>query len=223
MILPDRNSPLFRFMIAAFGLLVVAGSILLFMHRPRISEQRVRERVVATMQRESRESFLVTGSLDLTVTLTRQNTKVLLPGLLDLSLGEARTTVQVPGRVYYGFDVRKIRANDIHLRGDTVVLRVPAPSLLSVDVNLSELRVQTSKGWLRTRASVLETEREAVRNLNSAFARQAAEYISASTQPRVNTARALEVMLRPPLAAAGLRTPYFRFALGQQIQLESAR
>jgi len=36
----------------------------------------------------------------------------------------------------------------------------------------------------------------------------------------VNTARALEAMLRPPLKAAGVDTPRFRIRVGEQLVLQ---
>ena len=52
-----------------------------------VSEERVREHIIATVQSEARQSFLVTGSLDITATTTIENSRDLLPRLLDINLG----------------------------------------------------------------------------------------------------------------------------------------
>jgi hypothetical protein len=206
---------------AGLGVGVVALVLVIAMLKSwRISQEEVRERIVATIQSEARQSFLVTGSLDVTATTTFESTKTFLPGVLNLDMGTSRATVQVPGRAFYGFDVRAISAKDIELRGDTVLMTVPKPRLLSVDANLQELKIMTDKGWLRTPNSVDAVERSALRHIDSALANQAAAHVANSAQPLVNSARALEEMLRPPLAAAGLKTPVFRFRMGQDLQLD---
>jgi hypothetical protein len=216
--LTTRNA---RIITAAALLAMTIGSLLVVRYGARrISPQKIRERVVATIQSEARESFLVTGSLQITATTTVENTRTFLPGILNLDLGTASASVQVPGTAYYGFDVRKLDARTIRVSGDTIEMDVPAPQLLSVDANLSEMQVQTDKGWLRTPASVDKVERTAIRNIQNALARQAADYIANNTQPYVNTAHALEKTLRPALVAAGVRQPVFRFKLGERLLME---
>lgn len=188
--------------------------------RKHISQAHIQERVVATIQSEARASFLVTGTLDITATTTIENTKTFLPGLLNVDLGTSRATVQVPGRAYYGFDVRKLDAKRIKLHGDTVDITVPQPELLSVDANLQELRVWSQQGWLRTPASVDAVERMATRRLDNALSHQAATHVANSAQPRVNTAQALEKMLAPPLIAAGIKRPVFHFRIGDHLFMD---
>jgi hypothetical protein len=216
--LTTRNT---RIITAVALLAMTLGSLLVVRYGARrISPQQIRERVVATIQSEARESFLVTGSLQITATTTVENTRTFLPGILNLDLGTASASVQVPGTAYYGFDVRKLDARRIRISGDTIEMDVPAPQLLSVDANLSEMQVQTDKGWLRTPASVDKVERTAIRNIQNALARQAADYIANNTQPYVNTAHALEKTLRPALVAAGVQRPVFRFRLGERLLME---
>ena len=206
---------------AGMGVVLIALFLVIAMLNSwRISQEEVRERIVATIQSEARQSFLVTGSLDITATTTFESTKTFLPGVLNLDMGTSRATVQVPGRAFYGFDVRAISGKDIELRGDTVLMTVPRPRLLSVDANLQELKIMTDKGWLRTPNSVDAVERSALRHIDAALANQAANHVANSAQPLVNSARALEEMLRPPLAAAGLKTPVFRFRMGQDLRLD---
>ena len=59
----------------------------------------LRSTLFATLTRESPEAFLVTGRLEMTVTTRVANSKVLLPGWVDLDLGTTRATVRVPGTV----------------------------------------------------------------------------------------------------------------------------
>lgn len=215
------NSRKTRIITAATLLIVALGALFVVRFAVRrISPEQIRERLFATIQSEARESFLVTGSLQITATTTIENTKSFLPGILDLSLGTSRARVQVPGTAYYGFDVRNVSAKNIRIIGDTIEMDVPVPVLKSVDANLQEMDVQTDKGWLRTPASVDAVERTAVRRIQGALARQAAHYIANNTQPHVNTAHALEKMLRPALVAAGMKQPVFRFRVGEKLTLE---
>lgn len=210
--------------LAAGGLLVVL--ILLFLIAAlrdvarRIAPEEIRQRVVATIQSEAKESMLITGSVDLTATVTIENAKTLLPGVLDIGLGTSRATVQVPGRAYYGFDVRSINDEDIVIRADTVYIDVPPPSVLTVDANLQQMRIWSEKGWLRSSQSVQSVERTAIQRIDNALARQAAAYVSNSAQPRVNSAEAIRRMVQPVLAAAGITDPIFQFQLSERLRLE---
>jgi hypothetical protein len=65
-----------------------------------------------------------------------------------------------------------------------------------------------------------EVRKRALAGVRGAFRAQADARISTATQPRVNTARALEKMLRPPLAAAGLEDPSFRIRVGDRLSLQ---
>jgi hypothetical protein len=198
----------------------IAGLLLVRVTVRRIAPERIRESVIATIQSEAKESFLITGSLTITATTTISNSRIFLPGILDFNLGTSRARVQVPGVAYYGFDVRKFDPKQIRITGDTIEIDVPKPQLLSVDANLKELQVWTEKGWLRTPASVDEIELTAIRRLDGALARQAASHVANSAQPHINSAHALEKMLRPVLSAMGLKKPIFKFHIGERLVLE---
>jgi hypothetical protein len=188
--------------------------------RPRISEEELQRGVVATIQRESKASFLVTGELEIVATTSVQNTRRVLPQLLDFSLGTSTARIQVPGRAHYGFDVRKLQAPQIQLAGDTIVIRVPQPEVFSVEPNLSAMQVWTEKGWARTGTSVRRAERSAMALINSALMRQAKIHVASSTQPHVNTAEALQVLLTPIVKTFGIDDPVFRFRIGERIIVE---
>jgi hypothetical protein len=49
---------------------------------------------------------------------------------------------------------------------------------------------------------------------------QAERHLETSVQPAVNTAEALQALLTPPLQAAGLEAPRFRFRVGPDLTLE---
>lgn len=205
---------------ASLALLVILLLLAVRLVRLGVIRDRARESVVATIQREAEESFLVTGSLDLTATTTIENTRLLFPGALDINLGTSRATVQVPGRAFYGFDVRALKAEHVEIRKDTVWVTVPEPTLLSVAANLEQLRVWSRQGWLRTPASVRTAEQSALRRVQAALDQQAAQHVRTSVQPHLNSARALEKMLTPVVQAAGLRKPVFRFQIGRRLIME---
>jgi hypothetical protein len=188
--------------------------------RPRISEEELQQGVVATIQRESKASFLITGELDIVATTSVQNTRRVLPQLLDFSLGTSTARIQVPGRALYGFDVRKLQAHQIRLAGDTIVMQVPQPEVFSVEPNLTEMQVWTEKGWARTGTSVRSAERSAIALVNGALMRQAKIHVASSTQPHVNTAEALQALLTPIVKTFGINDPVFRFRIGERIILE---
>jgi hypothetical protein len=188
---------------------------------PAFTEEDVRESVITTIQREAEASFLVTGTLDITATTSVENTREILPQILDISLGTSKATVQVAGRAFYGFDVRNLKAAQIRVSGDTLVeIDVPKPEVYSVEPNLSDLRVWTERGWARSPASTQRAERRAVALLNGALMRQARVHVEQSVQPQVNTARALKELLAPPLRSVGMENPVFRFRIGERIVME---
>ena len=214
-----RFTPIALLLVAVFA----AGLFLSpFAHLPRLSEEAVRQTVVATITREAPASFLVTGTLDLTASVTMASEKTLLPGILNLDLGTTTATVRAPGRATYGFDVRALRPENIQLEGDSiVVVTLPALQVLSVEPDLSRLDVQTRAGWARLESSSgRRMEQAALAQLNAAMRRQAAMHLEgASVQPRVNTAQAMEAMLRPAFTALGHPGLRLRFQIAPSLVL----
>ena len=210
--------------LATAGGLLILGLIIVIMAlrevAKRAAPEEIRERIVATIQSEAVASLLVTGSIDLTATVTIENAKTLLPGVLDFNLGTARATVQVPGRAFYGFDVRELRRDKIEIRGDTIWIVVPQPRVISVDANLNELRVWSDKGWLRSNQTLQSVERTAIQRVDNTLARQAARYVSTAAQPRVNSAEAIRRVVQPVLVASGIHDPVFKFDLSERLKLE---
>lgn len=200
------------------------------------SEATVRRTVITTVEEESPASFLVTGTLDLHVEVAIDSAEYLTPdwltsmlkmtqpGSLALLQGQSRTQVRVPGRVSYGFNVRDVAAEQIHLLEDDVVqVELPSLSVHSVEPNLSRLEVNMSnEGWMRLFPSETneQVRGQALSAVESAFREQAQRRLDSSTQPRVNTARAMEAMLRPALQAAGLSSPRFQIHVGDRLTLQ---
>lgn len=212
------------------GILLTVSVSLWWAQRP--SPSQVRKTVLSTMQEEAPASFLVTGTLKMQVTVRIDSSQYATPdwltyvlaqgnsGVLALLKGHSQTEVQVPGRVSYGFDVRSVSADMVRIQRGTVVLDLPELALHSIEPDLSRLRVRTkTEGWMQ----VFDTEvPEAVRKralgeVREAFRTQAQARIASGTQPRVNSAQALERMLTPSLKAAGIDNPRFRIRIGDQL------
>ena len=187
---------------------------------PQVSETEVRSLIHTSIQREAEESFFVTGSLDVTTTAIVDNTRIILPDVLDLRLGTTRATVRAPGRVSYGFDVNELQEEMIHVSENIVSIQIPRLQIYSAEPDLTQLEVETDVGWARLPESARSAERRAVAELNAALRRQGETHLSNAMQPRVNTARALEQLLMPVLRATGIQNPELRFELGEGVLLE---
>lgn len=200
------------------------------------SEATVRRTVITTVQDEAPASFLVTGTMDVSVTVRVDSSQFLTPSWLTYLLektqpsalalvqGGSETRVRVPGTVSYGFDVRALTPRMITVEGnDWVGVALPTLSVHSVEPNLAKLEVSTqTSGWMRVLPSDMPeaVRMQALGSVKEAFRTQAGRRIASATQPRVNTARALEAMLRPPLQAAGVDTPRFRIRVGEDLVLQ---
>ncbi len=205
--------------------LVLAAMVGLWSWRPlgpHLTEETVERTVVTTVQREAAASFLVTGVLEVAATSTVRNTEVFLPGLLDWPLGTAESTVRVPGRVYYGFDVEQLEGGAVEVGPEGVVtVRLPELRVQSVEPELRRMEVQTSAGWTRLHDDAARrVERAAIRRVQQGLEAQGAQHLRTATQPRINTARALEAMLRPAFEAAGFDDVRLRIRIDEQLVLE---
>ena len=187
-----------------------------------VTEEDVETAVVTTLQREAPASFYVTGTLDLTATTRVANTKVFMPRWVGLSLGTSAATVRLPGRALYGFNISALDSQDIQLHEDgRVDIRLPQLSVYAVDPNLSEMEVRSSQGWSRALDnSERDVQDEAVRIAEDALTKQAEAHLSDSDQPAINTARALQKLLRPVLQAAGVENPRISIRLGPDLVIE---
>ncbi|HSJ12781.1 MAG TPA: DUF4230 domain-containing protein [Longimicrobiales bacterium] len=203
---------------------VVAGLLTLLQRRPRLTETTARQLVTTTLQRESREAFVVTGTLEIATTTRVRSTTRLLPGILDVSLGTTQSTVRVPGRVSYGVAIPELDARAIRVYGDTVELQLPPPAVYAVEPILDQMEVRTESGWLEVRGSAREeVERRAIALIRGAMRAQAERHLQDSDQPAINTAEALHELLRPVFQSAGLRNPVFRFRLTEALTYTADR
>jgi len=64
-----------------------------------------------------------------------------------------------------------------------------------------------------------QVRRDALSRVEATLRRQAEARLASSTQPRINTARALQAMLKPALQSAGIEDPEFRFRIGGDLVL----
>jgi hypothetical protein len=202
-------------------LVAVGAAYLLWWNPPRIDEQRIRETVYTSIQREAGASFYVTGTLDVATTTVVDNTRVLFPDMIGISLGTTRATVRVPGRVSYGFDVGLLTPDMIRVIGDVVEVEVPPLSVHAAEPDLSALDVETSLGWARMPASAQRAERAAIAHLVNALRQQGEAHLASSNQPKVNTARALEQLIVPVLLGTGVPVTRLRIHLGDGLIVES--
>ncbi len=208
-----------------FGALIVIviGMSMLFRAAPdlpRISETQVHDAIQAAVRAEADTAFLITGYVDLSAAARSINTRVLLPNLLDISLGTTTATVRLPGRVAYGFDVEGLTPEMIRAYGDTIEVELPIVRIFSVEPDLSRLEVETRTGWARAATTAQQAERRAVQLLGEALRQQGEAYLQGSAQPNVNTARAIRRIAGPVVVALGIAEPHFRIYLGEGLLLE---
>ena len=208
--------------VLVIGLIGVALGLWWQWNSTRVSEEKVRRAVVTTLQQETPASFYVTGTLQLTAATTVRSTKTLLPDLLDFSMGTTEASVRLPGRVSYGFDVRKLQGEDIRLLEDGVVeVTLPPLAIHAVAPRLSEMEVKTDVGWARLyQSSGRRVEQKAIKVAEKALRQQARQHLDTSAEPQVNTARAIKKMLTPILQAAGVEDPRFRIRIGPEIVMQ---
>lgn len=214
--------------------LLLAAAVALWQQGP--SNATVRRTVVTTIQDEAPASFLVTGTLDMSVTVRVDSAQFITPDWLTTVLAYARppalallqggadTKIQVPGTVSYGFNVDSLSPSMVSVKeGGAVELKLPSLSVHSVDPKLTRLEVRTrTSGWMQLLPSNTpdSVRAEALAAVEEAFRDQAEQRIDSATQPRVNTARALKATLRPPLKAAGISSPRFRVRIGPELVMQ---
>ena len=186
--------------------------------RPRLTEETARSVVTASLQRESRQSFVVTGALDIIVSTRVRHSRRLLPGMIDLEISSTESNVRAPGRVSYGFPASELKPEAIEVAGDTIVVRVPDPRVYSVEPDLARMEVETRSGWLKLDAdAAAEVQQRATALVQTALRNQAQRHLHDSEQPRINTAATLHDILLPAFRASGVRDPIFRFIINEQL------
>lgn len=207
------------------ALIVVVGlAAVLWVGRPRFSTERVRDAVVTTIRAEAPASDLVTGRVSLSA---RREIRDLgrfswLPAWLDLpgvNFLDAEARVAIQGDALYGFDVRQLSAEMIEVHPDGLVeVTLPPLRVVAVEVDLARMEMASKEGVFRSGAG-RQLEREALAELQDVLREQAERHLETSVQPGVHTAQALQAMLTPPLRAAGLEQPRFRFRVAPDLVL----
>lgn len=187
-----------------------------------LSHEELADLTHTTIQREIAAAFVVTGELEVTATTRVRNTRTLLPGLLDVDLGTTSASVRVPGRVIYGFDVAALTRDRIHVREDGIVeIRMPDPRVYAVEPALSQIEIETERGWARLSPETMEQVRDrAIALIEESLRAQGTAHLERSMQPRINSAQAIAAVLRPALVAAGVESPTFRFILDESLTWE---
>lgn len=221
---PRRSRPAITPTVLVALLAIVIAAIMLIQRLPRLtlSHDELGDLVHATLQREVPAAFLVTGELQVTASTRVRNTKTLLPGLLDVDLGTTSAAVRVPGRIIYGFDAAALGRDDITVYEDGVILiTLPEPRVFAVEPSLSEMEIETRRGWARlSRETEQQVRERAIELVENTLRAQGARHLETSTQPRINSAQAIAAILRPAFVAAGIDDPVFRFVVGPSLTWE---
>jgi hypothetical protein len=200
---------------------------------------RVQRTVITTVQEEAQASFYVTGTLEMGATVSVDSSAYLTPdwltvvlrntnpAMVPLTRGSTTATVRIPGRVSYGFRVQNLTPEMIDVSEDgTIGVTIPALEIHSVEPDLTQLEVRTaSEGWMRLFGSDTHTDvrDKALAGVEGAFRAQARRHLDTATQPRTNTARALQTLLRAPIEAAGIPDPQFRIRIGDDLVLSGGQ
>ena len=215
------------------GGMVVATALIWWLGGP--TQATVQRTIVTTIQQETPASTLITGRLSITTTVAVDSTSPVTPTwltsviqttqpqLMSFTLGTASAKIRVPGTVSYGFDVRQLTPEMIRLVEDDIVeVRLPSLDVQSVEPDLQRMEMQTvSSGWMKMFTGDMEEDvrKDALSEVVDAFRAQAEARINSTSQPGINTARALQSMLTPPLRAAGVENPRFRFRIRDDLVL----
>ena len=176
------------------------------------TEEDVRTLVQTRIESEAAEGFVVTGRLS--STLSGSSARRWRLRILDIETGRAEVSVRVPATMTYGFSLDAFDADAIRFREDGVVeVVLPPLSVFSVEPQLEDADVDIDvTGQARLTPSLTErTVEQTLHQVRPALRRQAEEHLQTSSQPRVNSARALRRVLASPLEAAGVDLDAVRF------------
>ena len=194
--------------VAAVGVALGAGDA--------VTEEDVDAAVLTALQSEAAEGFVVTGRL--TSSLSGQSARRQRLRVLNIETGRSTVRVDVPATMTYGFSLDSFDADDVRFReGGLVEVTLPPLSVFSVEPELERANVDIeATGGARLSPAITErTLEQTLRRVRPALRAQAEAHLRDSSQPRVNSARALRRVLTPPLEAAGvdLGAVRFRFVL----------
>ena len=190
--------------IVALGVAIGRGGVL--------TEEDVDAAVLTALQAEAAEGFVVTGRL--TSSLSGSSARRQRLRVLNIETGRSTVRVDVPATMAYGFSLDDFDADDVRFReGGTVEVTLPPLSVFSVEPELERANVDIeARGGARLSPEITErTLEQTLRRVRPALRAQAEAHLRDSSQPRVNSARALRRVLAPPLEAAGVDLDRVRF------------
>lgn len=176
----------------------------------------VRMEILAQIESEAAEGFVVTGRLS--STLSGSSARRWRLRILDIETGRAEVGVRVPATMTYGFSLDDFGADDVRFLEDGIVeVVLPPLEVFSVEPELEEADVMIEQSGVgRITPSLTEqTIEQTLRQVRPALRERAERHLETSEQPAVNSARALRRVLSTPLEAAGvdLGDVRFRFVL----------
>lgn len=177
-----------------------------------LTEDQIQEAVRVGIEAEAAEGFVVTGRL--ASTLERSSTRRWRIRLLDIETGRTTVDVRVPATMTYGFSLDRFAADDVRFRDDGVVeVVLPPLEVFSVEPQLerAEVDIEVSGQARLTPTQTERTVETTLRRVRPALREQAEAHLRDSSQPRVNSARALRRVLATPLEAAGVDLAAIRF------------
>jgi len=201
-------------------LILFAAGIFFFLQKTQWTQEELRSSIITKVESESPESFLVTGSLEISADITEEsNRSFIIPVLfmpVPVNMGTTTTQLKIPGKVAYGFNVRDLKPEDISVAIDGVIeVDLPELSTFSVEAHLDQAEIETEVGWARMHSKSGQVQEEkALARVNETLRNQANAVLENSQQPQINTAEALQAMLLPVVQALGIDNPQFRFKLG---------
>ena len=217
--MPDPAAPrlrrLPRLLAVAVAVLLVAVAVLgwaVVRQGGLVTEDEVRSAVRTGIEAEAAEGFVVTGRLS--STLSGSSARRRRVRVLNLEVGRSEVAVRVPATMTYGFSLDAFDADAVRFREDGVVeVVLPPLSVFSVEPELEDAEVDIDvSGTSRLSPELTErTLEQTLRRVRPALRRQAQAHLRDSSQPAVNSARALRRMLAAPLEAAGVDLDVVRF------------
>lgn len=204
------KSSLSQFNFFLFGLLILLGFgifigyQLQFPKLPAINEHQVKEEAISLIVKNTENSFLVTGVVDLVLAYTVSDMKK----LFGIDLGTTKTEVRIPGKVFYGVNTKGLSAQDFVFKGDSVWVYLPPVEMLTVTPNLAKMEMKTEVGWARMyQNSGRGVEQKALKSIPDRMKAQALAYLSNPENVQKNTKKALAKLLLPLLKAKGIKNP----------------
>lgn len=190
-----------------FGVLILLGIGIFLgyqLQAPKWDVHKIQSESYAVLMKESKQSFLVTGRLDLQTDYRISDTKK----MMGIDLGTTQTEIRIPGTAYYGIKTAALQKADFEMQGDTLIVQLPPTELLNVSPNLAAMQMKTEVGWARLyKNSGRSIEQKALKSLPERMNAQALHYLNQSDSASTNTILAVKNLLLPVLQSNGVKNP----------------